>query len=102
MHFEDDVRTCFDELAFASAQNFGGLSRSVANQEIAGQRAGVSFAIGFWRRGKEYTGLLVLEIGGARFAKIRDDVVHYGAISRADFQRLNPFAVCKHGRKDRV
>jgi len=101
--FENYVRACFDELAFAGAENFRGLSGSVADQKIAGQSARVDLLVGFrGRSDKKDSRLLILEVVGTRLAKISNDVVDDRSVGWANFEHLHPFVLFEAGRNDDV
>src|SRR5467141_2836520 len=69
VNLKNDVRAGFDELGLAGPQDLGRLAGRVADQEIAGKRAGIRFFFGLDLRGdKEDAGLLSTKPLGARFA----------------------------------
>ncbi len=101
--FDDEIGAGFDELALPGRENFGGLAGRVADQEIAGQRAGVGFFVFLRRRrGEEFACLVAGEVARARFADVGDDVMHHRAIRRARFGHLHPFVFFEAGGNDHV
>src|SRR6266849_1165458 len=100
---KNDVGAGFDELGLAGTKDFGGLAGRVANQEIAGKRAGVRLFFGLdLRGGEEDAGLLSTEPVGARFANVGNDVVDNAASGRADLSGLNPLIFGETGGHDYV
>ena len=101
--FDDEIGAGFDELALAGRENFGGLTGRVADQKIAGQRAGVGFFVFLrGRRGEEFAGFVAGEVARARFAHVGDDVMDHRAIRRARFGHLHPFVFFESGGNDHV
>src|SRR5580698_10919172 len=92
MNFKNDIRAGFDELALAGMENFGGLSRSITDEKIAGQRTGIRLFVSFCRRRYKKDPLfLVLEVVRSGFAEVRDDVVNDCAVGWPNFEHLHPF-----------
>src|SRR6516165_11549363 len=81
VHFKDDVRTGFDQLAFPGMKNFRWLAWRITDEKIAGQGARVRVLICLWRWcDKKYARLLILEVIRSGFAEVCDDVMHHGAV----------------------
>src|ERR1051325_8850757 len=100
---KNNVGAGLDELGLARAKDFGRLTRSVADEEIAGKRAGVRLLFGFnlWR-GEKDAWLLRAEPLGVGFANKGNDVVNDRASGGADFGGLDPSVFSESNRNDDV
>src|SRR5580704_13978032 len=103
MHFKNDVRPGFDQLALAGMENFGGLAWRIADKKIAWQRTRVRLFVNFWRRShKKDSLLLVLEVVRSWLPQVRDDVVDHRAVRRPHLEHLHPFVFLKIGGDDYI
>src|SRR5439155_137424 len=103
VHFKDNVRTSFDQLAFAGMENFRRLAWRITDEKIAGQGARVRLLIRLcWRRDEKCAGLLILEVIGSGLAEVRDDVMHHRAVGRPHFEHLHPLVFLKAGGNEDV
>jgi len=100
VHLKHDVGAGLDELPLSGPQNLRRLARRVADQKIAGERAGFRLFISAHLRCREEdAGRLPPEPLRFRLADVRDEVMHDLPRGGTDFRRLNP-AVFSEVRRD--
>ena len=100
VHLEHDVGAGLDELRLPGLENLRRLARRVADQKIAGQRAGFRLFIrADLRRREEDAGRLASKPLRFRLADERDEVMHDLPLGGTYFRRLNP-AVFSEVRRD--
>ena len=100
VHLKHDVGAGLDELSLSGPQDFRRLARRVADQKIAGERAGFRlFISAHLRRREEDASRLAPEPLRFRLADVRDEVMHDLPRGGADFRRLNP-AIFSEVRRD--
>src|SRR5262245_8938126 len=100
---EDDVRAGFDELGLARLKDLGGLAGRVADQEIAGERAGVWLLLGLYlRRREENARSLTAKPVRIGLAHERDDVVDDHTVGGTNFGGLHPHVLSEARGHDDV
>src|SRR5258708_27985597 len=92
VNFKDNVGARLDQLGLTRAENLPRLTRSIADEEVPGERAGVGLFVLLWRRScEEDSGFLVFEVVRSRLTDIGNDVMDHRAVRGPRLSCLDPF-----------